>query len=582
MKGMVGCLITATIIITGVSMALLVGFVLPPRFLDEEVISPEGKWQEYWWKSAGENRKPPRIKPYLRQRNAERKYGKIINFSWLVSLSLSRYLDARSVRRYACTGVVISGNRVLTGNDCIPYPFTEGDLFRGLLRSESAHYYRGGAQHFVTGVWSSKDKLLPPYDAFYILEVTPPFSVDVEILQIAEGSSKNNWEVAIEAGWGGTKVAYRDILKHEPFYYEEWHQSEDLCCHALKRCSDIKKVSGEACKTKAVLQGYPKQSTINGRALVTTTNNITTLIGMQMNYEYKNDITTFVDVSYEEFLKWIDSPTIEYKNKAPNMSTLYVYRKINSSFYFIEEKYEPERSIFKKTKSERVVTAGVATHFYGDTENNYDDNIWNIWMGVGKKSESERETNTTENDSVSDPVSEKIETESRSENKAKSEISHGGRYSRSVHPFGTRKIDSIRGKIGKKKENGTFSRVSSSFGITVTNTIIIENSSKNHIPNETEEMYLIKASCEQDKERKRKENTSISSPVEIRETIKENYQENFPILESIPRSRPQENENVDEIELRIEDENRDKAHPGIEDDFHIGLSRTNIMEIIPK
>ncbi|KAG5889069.1 hypothetical protein JTB14_020420 [Gonioctena quinquepunctata] len=266
MKGMIGLGISSTIILAGVCMALLVGFVLPPRFLDEDFISPDGEWKEDWWKSAGDNRKTPNIRPYLRQRNAERKYGKIRNFSWLVSLSMPRYLDARSARRYACTGVIISMDR---GNDCIPRPFNEGDIFRGSLRSESAHFYRGGAQHFVTEVWSSKDKLLSPYDAFYIMEVTPPFSEDIEILQIAKASSKNNWEVAIEAGWGGTKIAYLDILKHDPFYYEEWHQSENVCCHTLKRCSDMKKVSGEACKSSAVLQGYPKQSTINGRPLVT-------------------------------------------------------------------------------------------------------------------------------------------------------------------------------------------------------------------------------------------------------------------------------------------------------------------------
>ncbi|KAG5889071.1 hypothetical protein JTB14_020422 [Gonioctena quinquepunctata] len=79
------------------------------------------------------------------------------------------------------------------------------------------------------------------------------------------------------------------------------------------------------------------------------------------------------------------------------------------------------------------------------------------------------------------------------------------------------------------------------------------------------------------------ENISISRiDDEIQETIGENDHKNFPVLESISRSSPQKNKNVDEIKLKIEDENGDKAHPGIENGFHIGISRTNSMELIPK
>ncbi|KAG5889070.1 hypothetical protein JTB14_020421 [Gonioctena quinquepunctata] len=139
----------------------------------------------------------------------------------------------------------------------------------------------------------------------------------------------------------------------------------------------------------------------------------------------------------------------EYKDKPPGMNPLYVYRKINSSLYFIEEKYEPELNEFKQPKSKSVVTSGIAT----ETKNTYDDNIW---MGVGKKSESETESNTTEKDSVSDPVSEKNKKGIRSKNEAKSEISYGGRNSKSDHHFGTEKIDSIRSNTRKEEKMKLF------------------------------------------------------------------------------------------------------------------------------
>ncbi|XP_074032180.1 uncharacterized protein isoform X1 [Leptinotarsa decemlineata] len=332
---------TTLIIITGGLMALLVGLVLPEEFLRDNYVPKDQKLN---------------VNRYIRARNKVRKYGSIAGFTWLVSVSMPRYLDVNdSYWMFACTGAVISINTVLTGDDCVRDPFNSNDFYRSIVRSESRYFLKGGVEHRIMKVFSGKDVGLPsPYDGLYILEVVPDFSEKVKILAL--GNSEVEWKVAIEAGWGGNEIAHVDIMKTDPFHFSKWHRDKDYCCRNLELCSNVNTTMTKQCYITAVVHGRKKPSKVNGRPLVISLPSGTgndTLLGIQMDLEYMNESTTFIDLRYEEFVEWATDPeSYEKIMYRPSSEKMYLYRQVDYQLHRQGQKREKRQLGYGQDKDE--------------------------------------------------------------------------------------------------------------------------------------------------------------------------------------------------------------------------------------
>lgn len=184
--------ITAIIVAAGGIMAALIGFVLPKSLLQNEADdeSPYTSSTKYVCK-------------WIRERNAERIYKSIKDYKWLVSINLPLYQDL-NYHVYACSGVIIAEDEVLTGTGCIKNAkrYQMQDFFKAIVRSSSDYYSYGGTIHSVKEFsYPYPDEV--NYKQLVRLKVSPKFSKD-KIIKVANTLERATMEAV---GWGGMRVS---------------------------------------------------------------------------------------------------------------------------------------------------------------------------------------------------------------------------------------------------------------------------------------------------------------------------------------------------------------------------------------
>lgn len=179
---------TVFVILSGGLMAALIGLILPSYLLrneDEKEPDPE---------SSSDNK----ISEWIRKRNEARTYAPISKYKWLVSISIPLYYDAKYYI-YACSGVIMGKDEVLTGKGCITNNkrFYMHDFYKALVRSNTEYYSYGGQTHIV-------ESYRFPYDNDFVsLKVTPHFGDDM----IIKKSDRFEGQEFESVGWGGMRVS---------------------------------------------------------------------------------------------------------------------------------------------------------------------------------------------------------------------------------------------------------------------------------------------------------------------------------------------------------------------------------------
>lgn len=179
---------TIFIILTGGLMAALIGLVLPSYLLrneDEKEAGP-GPYSDN------------KVSEWIKKRNEVRTYAPISNYKWLVSISIPLYYDAKFYV-YACSGVIVGKDEVLTGKGCITNNkrFHMHDFYKAVVRSNSEYYSYGGQTHTV------ESYSFPYHNDFVALKVRPHFADDM----IIKKSEKFEGQEFEAVGWGGMRVS---------------------------------------------------------------------------------------------------------------------------------------------------------------------------------------------------------------------------------------------------------------------------------------------------------------------------------------------------------------------------------------
>lgn len=185
------CIFAVLVVVVGIFMAAFVGFVLNDEYM---------KWHEetetpHVFGSAA-------VPQWNRDLQSSRTYKSINHYKWLVSITVPLFIDDSDSFVYACSGIVIKPNTVLTGKGCITSRkgLNKDDFIRATVRSNSEYYSYGGRTHKVVS-----HNFEETGNQFVELVVTPVFSEDM-IVYMADSFNKDDELEAV--GWGGLRVSF--------------------------------------------------------------------------------------------------------------------------------------------------------------------------------------------------------------------------------------------------------------------------------------------------------------------------------------------------------------------------------------
>ncbi|CAH1154022.1 unnamed protein product [Phaedon cochleariae] len=353
-------IVTISVVVIGALMALMVGLVLPDYDLTFAGESGDNKsmTDDFDYLEARSGKKIT-LPDFIRKRNEARKFIGREDFPWAVSVHMTRFKDEPWSDRFLSFGVIISRTFVLTGDDCVRFPFNEKDLSRAVVKFDSMTWVGGRKVRYVVDHFRMNVSEHCAHCKLLVLQVESPFPVSVDPLHLLEHGQLHQSAKARFLGWGTDEDSRENILKYDLLFDETHHRVDPFVDMVLCRDlgNSISIHAKDLCKQESVLTfEICEACSINGRPLIVYAYKHYYLLGMEINKATEQDgarrnkfYRQFLDLRDMKFMTWLIGQTkIKLEHNILNlpektseirfmtqtrMGYFIIHRKIINSFY---------------------------------------------------------------------------------------------------------------------------------------------------------------------------------------------------------------------------------------------------------